>query len=202
MGKRKYLLFGDVTYWHLTWIWHAENILNLEVEIEGCEISNSEDCYNLYPEYVLKKEFGNDIFNRLCSQVDSLYKIGQGDVESRFDGEKGELEKMIYCNLNIPSDIQQRKIVKDKEIEASVKFQIDTIGQINFPEIIQVRNAQDEIFFRKEALRIVNNFSNFLPAQSKGKRINSFSYVSILFDEKLLKKYCRRDKKSKITNQP
>lgn len=186
----KYFVIGDLTNWDVTYDWHMNNVLEITTETVGCVSSYWEGCYNLYADMKIKEIYGKEIFNRLESETDSLYKIGLGVEDCRFNGTASDLNKYIYCNLNLPNSLIIDKIKVEEKISVNIRFDVDSTGEVSNPVIYFVANTKNKDLYKAESIRIIENMERWIPARRYGKRIKDRGFLTIHFDPIQIEKFC------------
>ncbi|MCG8328002.1 MAG: hypothetical protein MI974_09975 [Chitinophagales bacterium] len=189
--KGKYFVVGDLNNWDVTYDWHMNNVLEVETEIAGCVSDYWEYCYNLYSEMKIKEIYGSNIFKRLENETDSLYEIGLGVENSKYDGEEIEFNKYIYCNLELPNSLEEDKMKMDEKISVYLRFNVDSIGEVSNPIVDSVNNTNNKEYYEKESIRIVSEMKNWIPAKRYGKNVKSIEFISIYFDQEKINESCK-----------
>ena len=187
-GKGIFYSMGDLSSWDVVYDKHMEDKLKIEVKSTGCSPDLHEECYNIYAEFIITQMYGDKIHEKLKNGTDSLFRIGKGIEDPKYVGGKDKLYSDINNLKKIPSSFESDKTDKQNPIDVNVRFEVDTIGNIENPKIYLVRNSENKEWYENEAIRIVNNLENWIPAIRFGEKINSYKFVSITFGERPPKK--------------
>ncbi len=169
-----------------TWVRLIREVYNLKIKRD---LSYKEgNCYNQIMIEKIKAKFGQDVFETITSQLDSLYEIDLGDRNAAFKGGERELLKYIYCN--IASDLLSRN--GDEIPRIIVQISIDEKGKV-MNEGIRYKNkfAETNDSYEAEANKIINNMPDWIPAIENKKTIPFKAYyLPIIFGKEMKNKDC------------
>jgi len=92
----------------------------------------------------------------------------------RFPGGESELRKFLSLNLRYPSQALEGKV----EGEVIVSFRIDEAGHVSEPVVLKgLGHGCDE-----EAIRVVKNMPDWVPARKNGKHVTVVYNLPIVFE--------------------
>lgn len=169
-----------------TWVRLIREAYNLNIKRN---LSYKEgNCYNQIMIEKIKAKFGEDIFETITNQLDSLYEIGLGDRNAAFKGGEKELLKYIYCNIddNLLSENS------DEIPRIIVQISIDEKGKV-MNEGIRHKNkfAKTNDSYEAETNEIINNMPDWIPAIENKKTVPFKAYnLPIIFGKKMKNKDC------------
>ena len=159
------------------------------LKIKGDLSYKAGNCYRQTMNSKIKEKFGEDIFERITHQLDSLYAIGLGDKNPKFKGGEKELLKYIYCN--IPDDLLSEN-GEDIPI-IIVQISIDETGKV-INQGIKHKNKfakkANERYDKKTA-EIINNMPDWIPAiENKQAIFFKTFYLPIKFEQEIKDSTC------------
>jgi len=132
------------------------------LKIKGDLSYKAGKCYQQIMNSKIKEKFGEDVFERITHQLDSLYAIGLGDRNPEFKGGEKELLKYIYCNIS--DDLLSEN---SEEIPIIIfQISIDKEGKV-INQGIKHKNKfakKANEHYEKKANEIINNMPDWIPA--------------------------------------